>query len=86
MKHALVFLLLLLMSHAGKSQVTGDKENPFGEGIADIKEYVFPPGVIAADFVDNKMDTAFSNYTYYIKGLKILRKEVIDTTSEKYRN
>src|SRR5665213_3452672 len=78
MKHALIFLLLLVMSHTGKSQVTGDKENPFGEGIADIQEYVFPPGVIAPDFVDNKIDTAFSNYTYYIKGLKILSKNVID--------
>jgi len=80
MKNALIFLLLLLISHTGKSQFIGNKENPFGEGIADVQLYVFSPNVIAPDFVDNKMDTPFLNYTYYIKGLKILKKDGIDSS------
>lgn len=79
MRHIFSLFMLLVTFCESKSQVIGNNENPFGEGVVDIQQYVYPPGKVAPDFADTKLDTPFYNFTYYIKGLKILRKDVIDS-------
>lgn len=73
-----MFLITYFLS---RSQVIDKNQNPFGEGVVDIQEYAYPPGKVAPDFADTNIDTPFYNFTYYIKGLKILRKDVIDSSS-----
>jgi hypothetical protein len=76
-----ITIIFFLFSFSGILAQVNQPNAGFGEGIVTINEYAFAPNDLAAlDPLSILHRERFYNYTYYIKGNKILRNDQYDST------